>query len=284
MSKVKGIPDYIDAPSGNYFAVGTPSLERPFEGSDKLKIIKQDFCSISGDFPAYGEAHPNNSSYSLFYLSPEEHLGGGLLKATAFYCLISGEITKQIRQSVNFYGVRNRQVTFTENYEDTNRSTRFVEQVINGTLFRYEVVNLQPVTKTRDLKAYEIVAREPFSEECICTQHISFYNTAKTPIGNIEKKEKLLVKDSNNANWVKSVKDSYENQKHERSTGFNNPAIPTQFTQAVGTNYLSETSTPSASWYAGKLGSEGYIVQPTNIEPYFAGALVKVDYITTTFR
>ena len=50
------------------------------------------------------------------------------------------------------------------------------------------------------------------------------------------------------------------------------------FTSGVGTNYLSETSNPSANWYAGKLGSDEYVVQPTNLEPYYGGKLVKLDW------
>lgn len=284
MSKSNGLPEHIDAPNANYFAYGSPVRETPFEGSNELIILRQDFCSISGVFPTFGDTHPEQGNFKLIHKTPEEPLGGGLTKANCIYASIGSEITKKIRQSVNFYGVRNRQINYKENYGDTIRSSRNEQTSIGGTFFSYPVVSVKQITRQRTLEAYDIVAREPFSEECICILHTKFYNTAITPVDDIKIQEKLLVKDTNTSNWKRSIEESYESSKHERSTGFNMPEIPTHFTDSVGTNYLSETSTPSAIWYAGKVGDDDYIVSPTNIEPYYAGTLVKVDWITTQYR
>lgn len=283
MSKASSIPEHIDAPSATYFALGVPSYEKPFEGDKVLQVLKQDFASIDGSFPAYGEAHPDNSSYFLFHRTAEEHLGGGILKTTCFYSYIQNTYKKKIRQSVNFYGVRQREVTFPESYKTIQRISNKTTQVINGTLFIVPYVQTKEVMKQRDLKAFNIVAREPFSEEVTCTQHVEFYNTAKD--SNYEIKERLLVKDKNTSIWRKQIDEAYEEQKHEHSVKIGAyPQAPDSFANSTGTNYLSESSSPTASWYAGKLGNDDYIVQPTNVEPFMAGTLIKVDWITTEYR
>jgi len=159
MSKSKSIPQHIDAPTSSYFAIGTPSKELPYEGDPVLKVLKQDFVSIDGTFPDYGDNHPSQSGYKLFHITPEEHIGGGIIKATCFYSLITGTYEKKIRQSVNFYGVRQREVTFQEQYKAIERKSGTSSQVINGTLFVVPYVQNKEVKKTRDLIATDLVAR-----------------------------------------------------------------------------------------------------------------------------
>jgi hypothetical protein len=285
MSKSNSIPEHIDAPSSSYFAVGVASLEKPFEGDDVLKVLKQDFASIDGTFPSLGDAHPDKSGFFLFHITPEQNIGGGILKATCFYSSITNSYTKKIRQSVNFYGVRQRSITFSESYKTIKRIQKQNTSTINGTTFIIPYIEQKEVMLSRDLKASDIVAREPFSEEVTCTQHIEFYNLAVKDLSSIDLEEKLLIKDTNKSIWRKSIDEAYEAQKHQNSVKIGSyPQAPTAFSDKTGTNYLSETSSPSADWYAGKLGKDGYIVQPTNIEPYYAGKLVKVDWITTAYR
>ena len=284
MSKSNSIPEHIDAPNSSYFAIGTPSKELPYEGNPVLRVLKQDFVSIDGTFPNYGDAHPTQGSYNLFHITPEEHIGGGIIKATCFYSLITNTYQKDIRQSVNFYGVRQREITFQESYKELQRTSKQRTSVINNTLFIIPYVEAKEVIKSRDLKALDIIAREPFSEEVTCTQNVQFFNTAIAGTS-YEVHDRLLVKDANTSVWKKGIDEAYESQKHEHSVKIGSyPQAPEQFNSSVGTNYLSESSDPSASWYAGKIGTDGYVVQPTNIEPYYAGKLIKVDWITTDYR
>lgn len=285
MSKAKGIPEHIDAPSSSYFSIGVPTLEMPYEGSSVLQVLKQDFASIDGSFPALGDAHPDQTDFFCFNLSQQEHIGGGIFKCSVLYAKITGTYEKKLRQSVNFYGVRQREVEFTESYKTIERISKQNTFTINNTLFIVPYVQSKEVIKQRELKALDLVAREPFSEEVTCIQKVAFYNKNQPNSEYPETKEKLLVKDTNASFWKKGIEEAYESQKHENSVKIGSfPQAPDAFSEPTGTNYLSETSSPSASWYASKLGEDGYIVQPTNEEPFMAGSLVKLDWIETLYR
>ena len=281
MSKVQSNPDYLDAPSKDYFAIGVPTIEFPYNGDENLQVIKQAFVSHSAKFPANGETHPTNSSFKLFYKQPQEFIGAGLTKCVCCYVKIGNAIKTQFWQSVTFYGIRQRKIEFTEDYTEILRKEKTINQVINGTLFIIPFVTTTEVPKTRELTARNLVAREPFTEDVICTREVSF----TTDLNNITLKKKLNIKDISEEEWKRIITETYEKNKHENTDGFQMPALNASFTANIGTSYLSETSDPKASWYTGKIGgTDEYIVQPTSVEPYFGGTLHKIEYVYTEYK
>lgn len=277
-------PDYIDAPNGTFFMVGVARYEKPFEGSENLIVLSQDFCSINGSFPTHGSPHPDNAGFFLFHISPENHLGGGLKRATCFYAKIKNGLTKTFKQQVQFAGIRTREVEFTENYQEAERKSKVVQGVINGATFSFPYVTTTLVDRTRKLKAFDIVAREPFGQEVTCTKHIEFVNLAKSQIPSDYLKEKLVIVDKNKSEWGKTIEDAYERLKHPDTTGYTIPPVPDGFTKSVATNYLSETSSPNLSWYVGVVGQPKMVVSPSSVEPFYGGELRKVEWVTTEYK
>lgn len=273
-------PSNIDCPTGDFFPIGIPTLEFPYNGNENLQVIKQAFVSYSGQFPSLGQPHPDKSSFELFYRQPEEFITGGLTKCVCCYVNIKGKIETKFWQSVTFYGIRQRKIEFAEDYIEVERQQQTISQVINGTLFITPFVKLKEIAKTRNLIARNLIAREPFTEDVICTKVVEF----KTNITDITLQKKLAIKDVSEEEWKRIVEETYEKNKHENSTGFSMPAINSSFTSQIGTSYLSETSTPSAKSYTDKIGKEGFIVQPTSIEPYYGGTLHKIEYVTTEHK
>jgi hypothetical protein len=273
-------PSNIDCPTGNFFAIGTPTLEFPYNGDENLQVLKQAFVSYSSNFPALGEAHPSKSAFKLFYKQPQESIAGGLTKCVCCYVYIKKQIENKFWQSVTFYGIRQRKVEFTEDYLEIKREQQTLNQVINGTLFITPYVTLTEVPKSRQLTARNLVAREPFTEDVICTRVVEF----TTEITSIDLKKKLAVKDVSEEEWKRIIEATYEKNKHEKSTGFSMPAINSSFSAKIGTSYLSETSEPSSGSYTSKIGGGKYIVQPTSIEPYYGGTLHKAEYVYTEYK
>ena len=282
--KNTSIPDNIDAPNGTFFMVGVARYEKPFEGSDHLVVLSQDFCSIDGTFPAYGVVHPEVSEYFLFNISPETHLGGGIKRATCYYAKTTKGYQKEFKQQVQFLGIRSREVQFEEKFKVVTRTSSQVTQVIGGTLFSIPVVKNKTTTNTRKLKAYDIVAREPFGQEVTCVKHIEFVNLAKDQIPSDYLKERTIPTDKNNSEWGNKIEEAYERLKHPDTEGFTPPPVPEGFMTKVATNYLSESSDPSLAWYVGKVGSDDMVVSPSSVEPFYGGELMKIEWVTTEYR
>jgi hypothetical protein len=142
-------------------------------------------------------------------------------------------------------------------------------------------IQTRNVTTSRKLDAFNIVAREPFSELVTCIRHTYFQNFATKE--EVEVKQKLQVKDKNDSNWTEQIEQAYQRQKHEASTGFTTPEPPKGFQSLIASNYLSETSDPSLNWYNSQIGEDDYIVTPTSVESYFAGHLRKIEWVTTKY-
>jgi len=276
------LPENLDLPNAKHFAVGLPITETPFEGGKNyLEIVKQDFVSYDQTFPEGNSNHPTKTDFSWFHTGAHTHIGGGLLRATCFFAKIGSTYKEDFKQSVQFYGVRNRQVEFDEKFETEVRKPVKTSIQSNGTYISTTNIVTSMVTTSRKIDAFNIVAREPFSELVTCTRHIYFQNFAKK--FDVDVKQKLQVKDKNDSNWKEQIKEAYERQKHEASKGFTLPQPPGGFTTQIATNYLSETSTPSLNWYINKIGNDDYIVTPTSVESYFAGHLRKIEWVTTKY-
>jgi hypothetical protein len=277
------LPSNIDFPSPKFFPVGVAIIETPYEGgSAYLEIVKQDFVSYDRTFPGKGSNHPSKTAFSWFHTGAPTHVGGGILRATCFFARIGKTHKQEFKQSVQFYGVRHRNVKFREQYEKEARvpvRTPFVNS--DGTRRMQTNIVTTNVTTSRDIEAFNIVAREPFSELVTCFRHTYFQNFAdKTEVA---VKQKLQVKDKNDSNWREQIEQAYQRQKHEASTGFTTPQPPSGFLSQIASNYLSETSSPSLTWYNSKIGNDDYIVTPTSVESYFAGHLRKIEWVTTQY-
>lgn len=282
--KNSATPDHIDAPKATYFKVGVERYERPFRGSENLVVLAQDFCSVDGTFPKYGENHPNNTSFFLFHISPHSDLGAGLKRATCFFAKIKNGLTETFKQQVQFFGVRMRSVKFQETYLEIKRLSSFRTITVNGAFGSVPYVKNVKVSKGRTLETFDMIAREPFGQEVSCTKHIEFVNLAQENIPDSFIKEKIIVTDKNNAQWKKDIEDAYEKLKHPDTTGYTIPQIPSGFSTKIATNYLSETSSPSLDWYMGKIGQKEMIVSPSVVEPFFGGKLMKIEWVTTEYK
>lgn len=283
--KNSSIPDYVDAPSSDYFLLGNYTIDSPFKGSSTLQILKQDCCSINGTFPSKGSPHEAKNDFKLFNIGEPSSINGGFLRATLYYCSINGTYSENFRQQVQFYGIRKRETTYTEKYETSVRESRTSRFMSNGTLISYPVVYLRQVMNQRTNKVFDIVAREPFSQEVTCKKITAFHNTWETEsINDSYIKEKLQITDGNPSTWKKTIEEHYDSNKHPDSVEFVMPQTPVIFTETLATNYVSETSSPSASWYSGQMGKEGYIVQSSVIEDFLGGGLRKIEWVETKYK
>lgn len=283
--KNSALPDTIDAPSSEFFLVGNYKINEPFKGSNCLQILTQDCCSINGVFPTKGSSHEVKSDFYLFNIGEQNSIGHGMYRATLFYCNITDVYKERFKQQVQFYGIRKREVSYTEKYETTSRSTTQQTFSINGTFISYPVVKIKPVVNSRQNKVFDIVAREPFSQEVTCTKHSAFQNTWKDPsIKSDFIKQKEIIKDINQSIWKKTIQEHYDSNKHPNTIEFTMPSIPQSFEDTIATNYLSETSTPSAGWYSSQIGKDGYIVQSSVIEDFIGGGLRKIEWVETQYK
>lgn len=274
--------DLLDVPSTTFFPIGIPKYDSPFEGnSSALQILKQDFCSINGTFPTGSVAHPTNTGFQLFHVGEHNHVGGGIATATCFYCKIGKIVTTEIKQQVQFAGVRQRKVPFQETYEEVVRTSKTVNNIVNGVLFSFPIVTQKLEEKNRTLEAYEVIAREPFTEEVKCDKRTVFFNKRTGSIPDAYIVEKVIFKDAPKDLWSKTIQETYDKKKHPDSKEFVMPATPNGFTEQLPTHYVSETSTPNYNWYTSNIGQNTMIVEPSVIEPYYAGSLVKIEWIVT---
>lgn len=283
--KNSALPDTIDAPSSESFLVGNYTINEPFKGSNCLQILKQDCCSINGVFPQKGSSHEIKSEFHLFNIGEPNSIGHGMYRATLFYCNIGNVYEEHFKQQVQFYGVRKREITYSEKYETTSRSTTQQTFNINGTFISYPVVKIKPVVNSRQNKVFDIVARQPFSQEVTCTKHTAFQNTWKDKtIKTNFIKVKEIIEDKNKSVWKKTIEEHYDSNKHPQTIEFTMPSVPQSFEDTIATNYLSETSDPTASWYSSKIGQDGYIVQSSVIEDFIGGGLRKIEWVETQYK
>jgi hypothetical protein len=270
----------LDTPNDS-FKVGDYQLSKPFHGLNVLQVITQTWGSTSERFPSLGSSHPDRGDFTCFDIGQTTPIGGGVSTCVLMYAKTTGKHEELVRTPVQFAGIRMRKVPFNETYTETATTTTSKTIEKDGTFVSVPVTRRTEHTRTRQLEANEIVVREPFTQEVYCTRETSFVNLAVAQPTTISP---IQITDSNKTKATDKIDEAYQKKRHPDSTGYTEPSLNyPAFTERVLTPYYSETSSPSIAWYAGKVGTEGMVVLPTEVTQYIGGQLRQVVNLKTKY-